>query len=182
MAVLWAVAVYVLMIFLPTYVQRPGTFAFSAKQAFGASLLGNVPFVAACLLFGRLSDRIGRRRSLFASAALLLITVLPLFLWLRADPTFLTLVLVQSILSIQVASFVGVAPAALSEVFPTAVRSTGTSLVYNAAFTVFGGFAPMILTELRQSSGGSIFVPAWYVMAAAGVALIAIPRLKERNA
>jgi len=181
-AVLWAVAVYVLMIFLPTYVQRPDTFNFTAKQAFGASLLGNVPFVAACLLFGRLSDRIGRRRSLFASAALLLVTVLPLFMWLRAEPTFLNLVLVQSILSIQVASFVGVAPAALSEVFPTAVRSTGTSLVYNAAFTVFGGFAPMILTELRQSSGGSIFVPAWYVMAAAAVALIAIPRLVERHA
>ena len=181
-AVLWAVAVYVLMIFLPTYVQRPDTFNFTPKQAFGASLLGNVPFVAACLFFGRLSDRIGRRRSLFASAALLLATVLPLFLWLRAEPTFLNLVLVQSILSVQVASFVGVAPAALSEVFPTAVRSTGTSLVYNAAFTVFGGFAPMILTELRHSSGGSIFVPAWYVMAAAAVALIAIPRLLEGHA
>ena len=37
-AVLWAVAVYVLMIYLPTYVQHPDTFNFSAAQAFGASL------------------------------------------------------------------------------------------------------------------------------------------------
>jgi MHS family proline/betaine transporter-like MFS transporter len=178
-AVLWAVAVYVLMIFLPTYIQRPDTFNFTAKQAFGASLLGNVPFVGACVLFGALSDRIGRRKSLFISAALLLAAVLPLLMWLRADPTFVNLLIVQSTLCILVASFVGVAPAALSEIFPTAVRSTGTSLVYNAAFTIFGGFAPMILTWARQGSGGSIFVPAWYVMAAACVALIAIPRLSE---
>jgi MFS transporter, MHS family, proline/betaine transporter len=180
-AILWAVAVYVLMIFLPTYVQRPDTFSFTAKQAFGASLLGNVPFVGACLLFGWLSDRIGRRLSLFLSAALLLITVLPLFMWLHADASFANLLIVQSILCVLVASFVGVAPAALSEIFPTQVRSTGTSLVYNAAFTIFGGFAPMILTWARQGSGGSIFVPAWYVMAAAAVALIAIPLLGRRN-
>src|SRR5450631_1254653 len=178
-AVLWAVAVYVLMIFLPTYVQHPDTFNFSAQQAFGASLIGNIPFVIGCVWFGTWSDRIGRRRSLFLSAALLLILILPLFLWLKAAPTFTTLILVQSTVCILVASFVGVAPAALSEIFPTGVRSTGTSLVYNAAFTLFGGFAPMILTWLIQRSGGSIYSPAWYVMLAAGVALIAIPFLRQ---
>jgi MHS family proline/betaine transporter-like MFS transporter len=124
-----------------------------------------------------MSDRIGRRRSLFISATLLLVLVLPLFVWLRAVPTLSTLIVVQSIICILVASFVGVAPAALSEIFPTGVRSTGTSLVYNGAFTVFGGFAPMILTWLTHRSGGSIYSPAWYVMSAAIVALLAIPFL-----
>ena len=181
-AVLWAVAVYVLMIFLPTYVQRPDTFNFSDHQAFGASLIGNIPFVLGCVWFGSLSDRIGRRRSLFISASLLFALVLPLFLWLKADPVLSTLIIVQSIVCILVASFVGVAPAALSEIFPTGVRSTGTSLVYNGAFTLFGGFAPWILTWLTQRSGGSIYSPAWYVMLAAGVALIAIPFLGRREA
>ncbi len=178
-AVLWAVAVYVLMIFLPTYVQHRETFGFSAQQAFGASLIGNVPFVIGCIWFGSLSDRLGRRRSLFLSAALLFVSALPLFLWLKADPTLSTLIIVQSIVCILVASFVGVAPAALSEIFPTGVRSTGMSLVYNGAFTLFGGFAPMILTWLTQRSGGSIYSPAWYVMMAAGVAMIAIPFLRQ---
>jgi MFS transporter, MHS family, proline/betaine transporter len=178
-AVLWAVAVYVLMIFMPTYVQRPETYNFSATQAFGASLVGNIPFVIGCVWFGSLSDRIGRRRSLFISASLLLLCVMPLFMWLKAAPTLMTLIVVQSIVCILVASFVGVAPAALSEIFPTGVRSTGTSLVYNGAFTLFGGFAPMILTWLTQRSGGSIYSPAWYVMSAAGVALIAIPFLGQ---
>ncbi len=176
-AVLWAVAVYVLMIFLPTYVQQKDTFDFSARQAFGASLIGNVPFVIGCLWFGSLSDRLGRRRSLFISAALLLVLVLPLFHWLKADPSLSTLIVVQSIICILVASFVGVAPAALSEIFPTGVRSTGMSLVYNGAFTLFGGFAPMILTWLTHRSGGSIYAPAWYVMSAAVIAMLAIPFL-----
>jgi MHS family proline/betaine transporter-like MFS transporter len=176
-AVLWAVAVYVLMIFLPTYVQHPDTFNFSARQAFGASLIGNIFFVAGCVWFGSLSDRIGRRRSLFLSAALLLLSVLPLFLWLKASPTLPTLVAILCIVCILVASFVGVAPAALSEIFPTSVRATGTSLAYNGAFTLFGGFAPMILTWLTHRSGGSIYSPAWYVMLAAAVAMSAIPFL-----
>jgi len=177
-AVLWAVAVYVLMIYLPTYVQHPDTFNFSAKQAFGASLIGNIPFVIGCVWFGTLSDRVGRRRSLFVSAALLLLCVLPLFMLLKAHPTLPTLIVVQCIVCILVASFVGVAPAALSEIFPTGVRSTGTSLVYNGAFTVFGGFAPMLLTWATQRAGGSLYAPAWYVMLAAAVALIAIPALR----
>ena len=90
--------------------------------------------------------------------------------------------MVQSTLCILVASFVGVAPAALSEIFPAGVRSTGTSLVYNGAFTLFGGFAPMILTWAKQQSAGSIYAPAWYVMCAAGLALLAIPLLGRAGA
>ena len=181
-AVLWAVAVYVLMIFLPTYVQRPETFNFTAQQAFGASLIGNIPFVIGCIVFGTWSDRLGRRRSLSIGAALLLLSVLPLFLWLKASPTLPTLIVVQCIICILVSSFVGAAPAALAETFPTGVRATGMSLVYNGAFTLFGGFAPMILTWLTQRSGGSIYSPAWYVMLAAAVALIAIPFLRRDSA
>ena len=177
-AVLWAVAVYVLMIFLPTYVQH-APFNFPAREAFGAALIGNIPFVLGCVLFGAWSDRIGRRTSLSLSAAALLIGVLPLMVWLRAVPTFAILLIVQSTLCIMVSAFVGVAPSALSEIFPPSVRSTGTSLVYNGAFTVFGGFAPTILTWISQRSNGSVFAPAWYVMCAACVTLLAIPFLEE---
>jgi MHS family proline/betaine transporter-like MFS transporter len=103
--------------------------------------------------------------------------VLPLFIWLKASPTGATLIIAQAAIGLLVASFVGAAPAALSEIFPTPVRSTGMSLVYNGAFTVFGGFAPTILTWFTQRSGGSVYAPAWYVMLAAAVAMAAIPWL-----
>ena len=178
-SILWAVAVYTLMIFVPTYVQHK--FGFSERQGFGASLVGNIFFVVCCALFGAASDSIGRRRALLISALLLLVCVLPLFMLLQAFPTTLTLVCVITAFCVLVASFVGVAPAAISEIFPTGVRSTGTSLVYNAAFTVFGGFAPAILTWFTDRSGGSVFAPAWYVMLGAVVGIAAIPFLADQS-
>jgi MFS family permease len=156
------------------------SFHFTARQAFGASLIGNLLFVPTCVICGNLSDRWGRRRMLTTSAVLLLVCVLPLFMWLKAAPTTATLVCVLSSFCVLVASFVGVAPAGLSEIFPTGVRSTGTSIVYNGAFTIFGGFAPAILTWATQRLGLSVFAPAWYVMLAAGVALIALPFVRPR--
>jgi MHS family proline/betaine transporter-like MFS transporter len=171
-AVLWAVAVYVLMIYFPTYVQS--RFGFSAQQAFAAALLGNAFFVTGCLAFGALSDYIGRRRSLMLASLALLCCIVPLFLWLEARPTFGTLLLVQPLICILVSSFNGVAPAALSEIFPTEVRASGISLVYNGAFTLSGGFAPTVLTWLTRPAGGAWLAPAWYVTLAALVAVMAL--------
>jgi MHS family proline/betaine transporter-like MFS transporter len=177
-APLWAVSVYVLVIFMPTYVQRPDTYGFTASQAFGASVVGNIPLVIGCLVFGHVSDRIGRRAMLAIGAVLLLVCVMPLFVWLRASHTTATLLLFQSAMCLLVATFAGVAPAALAEIFPTSVRTTGTAIVYNAAFTLFGGFAPAVLTWLTQRPGGTLFAPAWYVMITAMLALLAIPFLR----
>src|SRR5437879_6376926 len=111
-----------------------------------------------------LADRIGDKRTLAIGASLLPLGVLPLFLWLDASRSTMTLVLVQSAFGLMVSSFTGVAPKASSGLFPTAVRTTGVSLVYNTAITVFGGFAPAILTWLTQSTSGSVLAPARYVV------------------
>src|SRR5277367_4698075 len=172
-SILWAVAVYTLMIFGPVYVQD--AFHFTPPQAFRATFVGNFFLVAACFVSGAVSDRIGRRKMLTIGAALLLIGVLPLYAWLRASPTSGTLIVVQTSFCILVGSFVGVAPAALSELFPTGVRSTGMSLVYNTAITVFGGFAPALLTGITHGGARLVLAPAWYVMLAGALALVALP-------
>ena len=178
LAVFWAVAVYVLNIYTPVYVQL--AFKYSAQQAFAASLMGNVLFVTSCVVAGRLSDRVGRSTVLGGSALALLVTVLPLYLWLQQAPSTAVLITVFSLFGIMVAGFVGVAPGAMSDLFPIGVRATGIALVYNGAFTVFGGFAPAILTWFTRQSHGSPMAPAEYVMAAAVVALLTLPLFRQR--
>lgn len=78
-----------------------------------------------------------------------------------------------------VSGYVGVAPATLSEVFPTHVRTTGMSLAYNAAVAIFGGFAPATLTWLG-STGIGYHAPGFFVMAAAFISLIAVLFLPKR--
>lgn len=168
-SILWAVTVYVLLIYMPVYLQK--AFGFSAAQAFGGSLIENLVFVCGCFGFGALADRIGHARVQKYGAVALMVCVLPLFWWLDRARSVAVLMLVLASCGIMAASFTGVAPSVLSALFPTRVRATGVSLVYNAAFTIFGGFAPALLTWLATSSLGSIIAPAWCV------ALAAIPAL-----
>ncbi|MBZ4296408.1 MFS transporter, partial [Mycobacterium tuberculosis] len=55
----------------------------------------------------------------------------PLFLWLVAVPTVATLTAVQVVLGLVMALYFGPMPALLSEMFPTAIRTTGMSIAYN---------------------------------------------------
>ncbi|NGQ96995.1 MFS transporter [Brevibacillus sp. SYP-B805] len=171
LSILWVVCVYSLIIFMPTYVQK--TLHFDSSQAFLASLIGNIFMVVGCVFSGTLSDIFGRRRVLALSALFMLVGVYPLLGWVEASHSTVTLVVVQTVFCLMVAMFVGVAPSALSEIFPTRVRSTGMSLSYNIAVTIFGGFAPAILTWLTQNTGNT-FAPAWYVMAGAVITLVAV--------
>jgi MHS family proline/betaine transporter-like MFS transporter len=177
-AILWAVAVYVLLIFMPVFVQK--AFGFTAAQSFGASLVENLLFVSGCFLFGAVADRIGPGRMLTLGAGTLLVGVPPLFLWLNAARSEPVLLLVLAGFGLLVSSYTSVAPMVLSALFPTRLRATGISITYNAAFTIFGGFAPAILTWFTGTAAGTVFAPAWYLAAAALPALLAIAWPKGR--
>ncbi len=166
---LWASSVYVFNVYMPTYVQR--NFGFSAPEAYTAALVANCLFVGTCLLAGTLADRLGCRRLLIISSLLLLVIPSPALMWLTSNISVAHLVLVQSMLAMCVALFVGAAPMALGLLFPAEVRSTGSACVYNFAFTIFGGFAPAILTWLAGHTSYSKLAPAGYVMGMAVVAL-----------
>jgi MHS family proline/betaine transporter-like MFS transporter len=177
-AILWAVAVYVLLIFMPVFVQK--AFGFTAAQSFGASLLENLVFVGGCFFFGAVADRIGPGRMLSLGAGALLLGVPPLFLWLNAARSAPVLAVVLAGFGLLVSSYASVAPMVLSALFPTRLRATGISITYNAAFTIFGGFAPAILTWFTGTAAGTVFAPAWYLAAAALPALIATALTKGR--
>jgi MHS family proline/betaine transporter-like MFS transporter len=130
------------------------------------------------LVFGHLSDRVGRKPLLLGAAAAIAILAYPLIAALTPPPAIGTLVVVQSSMAVLIAAFTGPAPAALGELYPTNVRSTGLSLAYNGAVTIFGGFAPFIATWLIAKTGNNL-VPAFYVVASALLSLIALFFMRE---
>lgn len=171
LSILWTVSIYALVIFMPTYVQR--ALGYTPQEAFTAALIGNALLVAVCVLAGMASDRVGRRAVLLAGAIALAVLVQPVLWLIHARHGVLTLVVGQSILCVAVGCFAGVAPCALAEMFPARVRSTGVSLCYNLAVTIFSGFAPAILVWLT-GRGGGVFAPGWYVILAAAMATPAL--------
>ena len=171
-SILWAAEVYVLLIFMPVFLQK--ALGFTPAQAFGSSLAENVVFVIGCFAFGALADRVGHSRIQAYGAALMLISVLPLFAWLDHSRSVGVLIVVVCSCGLMAASFSGIAPTTLSGLFPTSVRATGVSLTYNAGFTLFGGFAPAVLTKYMAAGASGAYAPAWFVMLAAIPALIAL--------
>jgi MFS transporter, MHS family, proline/betaine transporter len=171
-SILWAAAVYVLLIFMPIYLQKSA--GFSPRVAFGAAIVENVVFVAGCFGFGAWADRVGHARVQTYGVWALLVGVLPIFWCVDRFRSVAVLVPAVAALGLVAASYTSVAPTVLSELFPTRVRVTGVSLAYNAAFTIFGGFAPAILSFLATTAGASSLAPAWYVTLAALPALAAM--------
>lgn len=171
LSVLWAAAPYALVIFFPLYAQT--ALGASPHASYVAYLLGNVALVLGALAAGRLADRLGARRVLVAGAILL--AVLPAammgVLGHRHDPA--TMAAVAAGLCGLVALFVGAAPLGIAGLFPAPVRATGIALSYNAATSVFGGFAPAVLAALGTGIHG-IAAPALYVAAAAIPALLGL--------
>lgn len=168
--VLGTVSTY-LVLFMPTYgVKQLGlapSVTFAAIALTGAIQLLFSPLV------GHLSDQLGRTRIMLVSAALLLVLIYPAFAFLVAHPNVGTLIAVQVVLGFLMTGYFGALPGLLSEIFPVQTRTTGMSLSYNIAVTLFGGFGPFIITWLISATGSKL-APSFYMMFAAAVSLAAL--------
>lgn len=170
-SIVWVVSVYTLLLYMPTYVQR--NLGFTPSTAFTASMVGNIAMVLGCIFAGRLSDRIGRLLTVRIGTLLLLVATYPVLAWVVSTRTVAALFIGQTLFCAIVSVFTGSVPAVLAALFPPRLRSTGVSLTYNFAAVVFGGFAPAVLTFLTETTH-NIMAPAFYVVAAATVSLIAL--------
>lgn len=172
----WTVCTYFFLVSMPTYAVRQLGVPQSASLL--ANSVGLVLIVVLAPVFGAWSDRVGRRPIMLVSALGILLVSWPLLFWLTNQPGAFNLVLAQIVFAVLIAGFSGPAPAAMAELYPPAMRSTGLSIAYNLAVTIFGGFAPFITTWLIARTGSAL-APSWYVMLAAAISLTAL--ISSRN-
>jgi len=167
----WTVCTYILLIYMPTFAIRQ--LALPASTALVINAAGVVAVMVVAYLAGTLSDRIGRKAPMLVAAGLLVVTSYPIYSFIVANTSILNLCLVQIFLGAVVGLYTGPAPAFIGEMFPVAMRSSGFSLAYNFAVTIFGGFAPFIVTWLIGATGSKL-APSFYVMAGAAVSIVAL--------
>lgn len=142
--------------FLNTYMP---TFAFTRLHLpQSQALLGTV---AAGLIntvmppvFGSLSDRLGRARVMAVSGVVGLLMIYPLFRWLIASPSIGTLVAIQALIALVFyCGYYATVPAALSDLFPVRRRTSGVSIAYVLAQTLFGGVTPLVVGWIVATTG-----------------------------
>ena len=117
------------------------------------------------IVFGRWSDRVGRKRIMLAGCLLAALTYVPLFMALKAvinpgmAPAVSTLslgaataaVVILFVQMLYVTMVYGPIAAYLVELFPTSIRYTSMSLPYHLGNGWFGGFLPLIATAVTTS-------------------------------
>jgi MHS family proline/betaine transporter-like MFS transporter len=168
--VLGTVSTY-LVLFMPTFgVKQLGL---APSVAFSAIALTGLIQMVFSPLVGHLSDRHGRTTIMLISALLLLVLIYPAFVYLVAHPTFGTLIALQVVLGFLMTGYFAALPGLLSEMFPVQTRTTGMSLAYNIAVTVFGGFGPFIIAWLISSTGSKA-APSYYLIFAALLSVAAL--------
>jgi MFS family permease len=161
----------------------------TAYTVVGIALLLTTPLF---IFFGRLSDRIGRKKIMLAGCALGALTYVPLFMGLKyfanpdglpkADPAQVNMVGLVAILTVQmvyVCMVYGPIAAFLVELFPTRIRYSSMSLPYHLGNGWFGGFLPLIATAVTASAwakdtfgSGAIYTGLIYPIAVCLVTLV----------
>ncbi|MHA7683179.1 MFS transporter [Cupriavidus sp. PET2-C1] len=165
-------SMYIMVFYMPTYLvtslHLPPVTAFLAACTAGAAMLVMAP------LFGLLADRLPRRKPLlFAGGLTSLALVYPNFTLLSAGPSLpLTMALIGAAVTLSSVGS-GAGAALLMEALPRHQRATGMSMMYSFGVTVFGGFAPLIVTWLISATGSNM-APAGYLITASCISLTAL--------
>lgn len=128
-------------------------------------------------LAGYYSDRIGRKKVIAWTSVAFAVLPLPLFALMNTG-SVAAAILAQLVLSLCVASIMGVVFSALAELFGTGVRFSGMALGYNLSAALVGGLTPYISQGLIGWTGTSL-APAFWLIAVALVTLLTTPTMKE---
>lgn len=176
--ILNGVGYYVIFNYLPTYLSS--SLEFTASAGFIITSIGLAVLCLSIPFAGMAADKIGRRKVLLGSAALMAVLTYPAYTVMQnGDMAWAIGGIV--VLAVLFAGQAGVIHTSLLELFPSAVRTTAYSLGYNIGLAIFGGAGPLIVTAIIAQTG-NMDVPAYYVIGAAVATFICALVLTETKA
>lgn len=155
---LGAVLYYSCFVYLFTLLKESGINQTQATILQSCCLLSMLLLVP---LGGWICDRIGRRLSFLIISFCACLLTLP-SLKLLASGNFHYVIIGLAVLTLISAFEQGTTSATVTEQFPTAIRYTGLSLIYNITQAIFGGTAPLIMAWLTYTTY-DITAPALYM-------------------
>jgi SHS family lactate transporter-like MFS transporter len=164
--------------FLKSIPRLAGRSVFGMKALYGIPIVYNIGAIAGALLFGHLSQRMGRRRAIMVA---LVIAMAAIPAW--AFGTSLAMVVAGSyLMQTGVQGAFGVIPAHLNELSPDAVRSLFPGIVYQLG-TLLASPATAVEFSLRDHFG---YPRALTMFEAAGIALMIVifwlgPEARDRS-
>ncbi|QWZ09143.1 MHS family MFS transporter [Nocardioides panacis] len=163
--------------FLVTYVVT--VLSLKNTVALNALLVAAVIGFFVILAAARVSDRIGRRPVFMAGAAVAAVSAFPVFaLFDTKNAALITLGVVIG-WAFGACTMFGAEGVLFAELYPTRVRYSGMSTVYQLGVLPSGAIAPIICTLLIQKYDNASWPVATYVLAMALITLVSLVFLPE---
>jgi len=147
-----------------------GVLGYNPRAAIVSQTTGVVVHALGILAVGAAADRVAPRALLRAGALALIVLAFPFYSALAARSVHPTVLMVLAGLCAALVN--GTFAVILTNLFPTRIRFSGVALVFNVAFTLFSGTAPLVATSLIRSTGMTT-APALVMIACGVLTLVA---------
>ncbi|RRO19340.1 MFS transporter [Saccharopolyspora rhizosphaerae] len=149
-----------------------------ATDVFLALSIATALFIALQYPLGAASDRYGRKPQLLVWSAAVAVLIVPLSSLVK--PGLGNLLVVFCVGVGLYSAMTSIAPAIMSELFPTELRGLGIGAWYNLTVAVFGGTAPLVIQAFAKFDASTGFF--WYLVVGAVIAFFVIRTLPETRA
>jgi MHS family proline/betaine transporter-like MFS transporter len=160
---------YTLLSYMPTYLETQ--IGLTSTASLTLFIVGQIVMMAVIPFAGGLSDRVGRKPLWYGSLVGLIVLAVPMYLLMRQG--FGWAIVAFAVLGLLYVLQLSTISATFPAMFPTHVRFAGFAIAYNVSTSLFGGTAPAV-NELLIEWTGNTLMPAFYMMAACGIGLVAL--------
>lgn len=134
---------------------EPGVSQIAALASFGVGFLARPVGAFVSGHSGAISDRIGRKKTFFFGAGIIIVSAWPIFAMIQTGRQWAIILGMAIFLALGHAAVYSVLPAFYCELFPTKVLYTGISVGYQTAAILLAGLTPVIVSALVLWSGGT---------------------------
>jgi metabolite-proton symporter len=132
-------------------------------------------------VFGRLADRFDRRHLYAVGIVLLAAAAFPALALMGTGNTFVIVVTIVLVLGIVYPIVYAPEASLFAELFPTRVRYTGISVVYQLSGIVASGLTPLILAYLLKTAGGGLSLIVGYVVVVSVISAVSTLAIRKRD-
>jgi MFS transporter, MHS family, proline/betaine transporter len=161
-------------LFIPAFLAT--FYQYDSSTIYAAMSIGLIWSGLCLVIFGWLSDHLGRTRLLRISAIATMLAIVPIF-HLLGHNTFYALLMFNILYQTLIAGLAACYVPILTELFPTQTRFSGFALTYNLAFSV-AAFIPILLTWLANTTAYPPIV-AWFFVIFACIPIIGSLLIKD---